>query len=112
MKRFLFLTVVLVASLTLGQDVQHAPTVAQCQADQRLWLSKIGGESSALPKYDVIMRWTSEMGDCQDVDPSNKFKYYNTQAEIIAEQQICLSHFLVRHQLWQKFIDEDAAGKR
>jgi hypothetical protein len=47
MKRLLILSVFVLAAV--GQDVQHAPTVAQCQADQRLWSAEIGkGDSPKL----------------------------------------------------------------
>jgi len=107
------LAVVLVASLTVGQDVQHAPTVAQCQADQRVWVADIEQvDSPRLPKYSVLSKWSHEMTDCEKVDPDNKGKYYNTGAEIDAMQAIRLMDFLDRHGLWAKFKEEDAAGKR
>jgi hypothetical protein len=52
------------------------------------------------------------MGDCAKVDSGHSFKYYNAEAEIIAEQPVRLSHFLDRHDMGQKFLDEDAAGQR
>jgi hypothetical protein len=98
-------------SPSAGQ-VEHAPTAAQCQADQRLWLSRLEGPSSQLPEYKVLVGWSSEMKDCQEVDPTNNFKYFNTRTELTAEQQIRLSRFLERHGLWNQFRAEDAAGKR
>jgi hypothetical protein len=111
-KHFLVLAVVLAASLTVGQDVQHAPTVAQCQADQTLWLSKVEGPSASLPAYYVIAQWGGEMKDCETVDPSNQLKYYNTMAEITAEEHGRLEHFVDRHGTWDIFIAEGGAGKR
>src|SRR5262249_29179002 len=41
-KRFWLLVLVLVSVGIVGsQEVKHAPTVEQCRADQRLWLSKL-----------------------------------------------------------------------
>jgi hypothetical protein len=113
MKRLVLAGLVLTASL-VGQDVQHAPTVAQCQADQRLWLSKIEDtdNASALPTFDVLSKWQREMSDCKTVDPSEELKYYNTGAEIRTMQGIRLMNFIARHGLWDKFKEEDAAGKR
>jgi hypothetical protein len=109
---FLVVAVVLTASL-IGQDVEHAPTVAQCQADQRLWMSKLeGGNPSAIPEYSVLGKWGDEMRDCQEVDPENKPTYYNTQEEIHDAQHLRMLHFIARHGMWQTFLDEDAAGKR
>jgi|ERR1700678_725033 len=111
MKRLLILSIFVLAAL--GQDVQHAPTVAQCQADQRLWLSKIEeGDSPRLPKYDVLSEWDSEMTDCRRVDPNNKWAYYNTGEEIAEVKQTRLVDFVGRHNLWHQFKVEDEAGKR
>jgi hypothetical protein len=112
MKRLLILGVFVLAAV--GQDVQHAPTVAQCQADQRLWLAKLESSppDSTLPAYNVLTRWETEMKDCQDVDPSNHLKYYTTQEEGSEAQGFRMINFLIRHGLWDKFIAEDAAGKR
>ena len=112
MKRLLILGVfVLVA---VGQDVQHAPTVAQCQADQRMWVSELeeDNSSSKLPSVHVLMGWTREMRDCERVDPENKVRYYNTIWEIDGELVVRLSDFIVRHDLMTQFRDEDDAGKR
>ena len=111
MKRLLVLVSLILTASLIGQ-VEHAPTVAQCQADQTLWLSKVEGPSASLPAYYVIARWGGEMQDCQTVDPSNQFKYFNTMAEITAEEHGRLTHFIDRHGTWDTFIVEDAAGKR
>lgn len=117
MKRYLLfasliLALILTASL-VGQGIKHAPAVAQCQADQRLWLSKTEeGDSPRLPKYDVLSEWDSEMTDCEKVDPNNKWTYYNTSEEITEIRHTRLIDFVSRHNLWQEFIAEDGAGKR
>jgi len=72
MKLILGVVIVLTSSMLGGQDVQHAPTVAQCQADQRLWMSKIESDPTnqlTLPTYSVLHKWEGEMRDCEDVDP-------------------------------------------
>ena len=115
MKHLLVLGWLVLAASLVGQ-VEHAPTVAQCQADQRLWLATIeadaSGEKTGLPNIYVMRAWSVEMGQCKDVDPGNRFKYYNTQAEIATDEMLRLRHFLDRHDLLGKFIEEDAAGKR
>ena len=111
MKRLLVVgCLVLTASLT-GQ-VEHAPTVAQCQADQRLWFSKLENLSQPLPKFDVLSEWDKEMADCSEVDPTNHWKYYNIRGEIGATNVVRMRNFLERHQLWNKFLYEDEAGER
>ena len=54
-------------SLSL-QEVKHAPTVEQCRADQRLWLSKLGTNVPA-PNTELD-NWLIEMGYCKKVDPA------------------------------------------
>lgn len=111
-KHLLILTVVMATSLTVGQ-VEHAPTVAQCQADQRLWLSRIEEvDSSRQPVFRLLTEWSHEMAECEHVDPSNQLRYYNTEYEIDALESKRLLHFIVRHDLMDKFVEEDAAGKR
>jgi hypothetical protein len=110
-KILLVLTLILTASL-VGQ-VEHAPTVAQCQADQRLWLAKLEeGDSPRLPKYDVLLEWDREMTDCRTIDPNNKWLYYNTSAEASNIILARLVDFARRRGLWTQFEAEDEAGKR
>jgi hypothetical protein len=101
---------VLTAALA-GQEVKHAPTVAQCQADQRLWLSNLE-DSPKLPAYDTLTKWEAEMMDCQTVDPDNKAKYYNTLEEASEVAGLRLMNFVTRHNLWAQFYAEDSSGKR
>jgi Tfp pilus assembly protein PilV len=117
-QRLLVLTALVLTSLILtasllGQ-VEHAPTVAQCQADQRLWLSQMESDhgQGSLPAYDVIDKWKWEMDDCMSVDPESKVRYYNTESEVWVVQMARTKDFLKRHQMWETFLDEDAAGKR
>ena len=100
---------VLIAS-GAGQ-IEHAPTVAQCQADQRLWYSQIQHGDSSL-KYEVLRDRVDEMITCNDVDPPHTTDYYNTASLNMAAIATRMGHFIQRHQLWDKFLEEDAAGKR
>lgn len=100
---------------SVARQVEHAPTVAQYQADQRLWLATIeenNDGSPEIPAYRVLSKWSYAMSDCEKVDPDNRRKYYNTRAEILATQQSRLLNFIDRHDLYNKFLEEDAAGKR
>ncbi len=97
---------------THTQEVKHAPTVEQCRADQRLWLDKLEGSSASLPNYLTLAGWFHEMHECKSVDPENQRRYYNVCGEISSEQFVRLTGFLERHGLYDKFIEEDAAGKR
>ena len=113
MKRYLVLGCLVLAASVAGQ-VEHAPTVEQCQADQRLWVSEIEAENSSrpLPAFDIVTQWGQEMLKCEKVDPDNEWRYYNTAGEICGEKEVRLINFLHRHDLWNQFKAEDAAGKR
>jgi hypothetical protein len=110
----ILLVLVLLFSISSStQEVQHAPTAAQCQADQALWLSKLetrGGTSDIV--VQTLHKWQNEMSDCETVDPLNKLKYFNTETKIEAELEGRELSFIHRHNLYQQFLDEDAAGKR
>jgi hypothetical protein len=112
MRLVLVLVFVLTASL-VGQ-IEHAPTVAQCQADQRLWFSKLEDlpVDTNLPSFTILRQWSDEMTNCKEVDPKNAWLYFNVQAESDTIQAARMMRFISREHLWDKFIEEDAAGKR
>jgi hypothetical protein len=110
--RFLLVLACFLCSVSVYPQVEHAPTVAQCQADQRLWFSKLEEPEPKLLAFDVIREWSHEMLDCEKVDPENKLKYYNVEGEVEAEKVSRLAAFINRHGLWEQFKTEDAAGKR
>jgi hypothetical protein len=111
MKRLLVLSGLLLTASLVGQ-VEHAPTVAQCQADQRLWDYQLMHESEKLPDVVVLQKWSSELRDCMKVDPQTQLQYVFTIDEIDAQTELRLMHFLQRHNLMADFKTEDAAGKR
>jgi len=63
------------AMATPQQAVQHAPTVAQCQADRALWVAKLERDFANDTMYETVQAWESEMNQCEDVDPQNGQKY-------------------------------------
>ena len=97
-----------------AQNIEHATTVDQCRADQKLWLAKLerGSQGGPLPNYLTLDAWVREMNQCWDVDPDNTVRYANVMTEADATQILRLEHFLARHGLYDKFIEEDQAGKR
>jgi hypothetical protein len=108
--------VILVPSIAAGQDAEHAPTVAQCQAEQR-WLraqleESVQDHSAHLPGIHGIREWELEMSDCENVDPENRLRYHNTESELKVEEKMRMEDFLHRHQLWDRFITADANGER
>jgi hypothetical protein len=116
MKRFwLLILSVLSVSIVGSQEVKHAPTVAQCRADQRMWLSKLGQTGASDPIVDVSYKemfdWERELMDCKRVDHPNNNGYFITAAAIDAERASRLASFLYRHGLMDQFYAEDAQGK-
>jgi hypothetical protein len=111
MKRLLVLSGLLLTAALIGQ-VEHAPTVAQCQADQRLWDYQFIHEPEKLPTVDVLQKWNSEMRDCLKVDPQAQLQYLFTAAEADTETEVRMMHFLQRHDMLTAFRTEDATGKR
>ena len=107
--------VVIIAGAT-PQEVKHAPTVQQCQADQRLWTGKM--ETQPIPSgvedvnYSTLVGWENEMAGCEAVDRPNEFMYQSALSEISTFQKVRLLGFLSRHNLLNKFYEEDEAGKR
>jgi hypothetical protein len=114
---FLWLVLACVVSILVAtsrtQEIKHAPTVEQCRADQRLWLDKIESDPSAnMADYVTLNGWTREMLECRSVDPDNQHRYYNVVGEIASVRIVRLERFLDRHGLYDKFIEEDKAGKK
>jgi hypothetical protein len=101
------------ASSLTPQEVEHAPTVAQCQADQRLWLSKLESDHGTDDvTVHTLLGWGEEMEQCIVVDPQNQYKYFNTKSEANADRLLRMGDFIERHGLYRQFIVEDEAGKR
>jgi predicted nucleic-acid-binding Zn-ribbon protein len=115
---------ILIVAPAFAQEIQHAPTAAQCQADQRLWQSQAGEYFQAAKSHDVkntvvvnltaieLLARSMEMSDCYKVDSEN-FKMYSltqcTYAQFFSERA---TTFMKRHDLMKQFFDEDAAGAR
>jgi len=104
------LFVTLAADVT-PQEVKHAPTGAQCQADRRLWIAEVSNSASDLDYHTLTAR-ELVMGDCISVDPDNNPLYMSLGYQLIALQDIRLRHFVERHGLYDQFIKEDKEGKR
>src|SRR5215831_15899985 len=84
-KLWLLLLMGMPLELIHSQDVKHAPTVAQCHADQRLWHSKLKDEVSTMGvSFLELEGWADEMIDCYDADPTFQIQYHKTIREIYA----------------------------
>jgi hypothetical protein len=116
MKTVLLIAAVAVAGTVFaGQDVDHAPTAAQCQADRAYWMSKLEDTDTSTMEnisYETLDAWSAEMYKCRVVDPPNSHKYDFAEMEVIAFQHVRLIDFLNRHKLLPQFKSEDAAGAR
>lgn len=91
----------------------HAPTVEQCRADQRLWAARMEDNTNiGSLSAKELNTFSGEMNDCVAVD-SERENAYNLQAAMFRlEIEKRLTDFLVRHDLMQQFAAEDKAGKR
>lgn len=51
-----------------AQEVKHAPTVEQCRADQKLWLSMVGGSRAGVTNvsYKELDGWFAQMSHESD----------------------------------------------
>lgn len=115
MRKTVLAVAVLIVASAFAQEVEHAPTVAQYQADRAYWMSKLekpDGHGADDVSYDTLRGWSNEMDKCEVVDPANYPKYYNAWVEAVETQEAREVSFIVRHNLWKQFMAEDAAGKR
>jgi hypothetical protein len=99
-----------------SRKASPAPTVAQCQSDLKLYVSKLEVAPAQSGTADVPFRnliaWGDEMQVCQTVDSQHTDTYYAVGAEVHAEQSLRMFHFLNRHNFSLQFLAEDEAGKR
>jgi hypothetical protein len=108
-----FVFVLLFVTSLPSQEVKHAHTVEHCRTQMsRIVKEEATGPDEALPHIDILNDWYAEMVHCEDVDPENKSAYDKARLAIIGDQASRATHFIFRHDLWGKFIEEDKAGKR
>ena len=99
-----------------AQEAKRAPTVALCQADQRLWRSKL--EQAPIPSgvkdvsFMELLNWYPEMKDCINVDPDYRTDYLATLGLVDTRQYMRLVNLLDRHHLTgDQFLAEDERGQ-
>lgn len=102
----------LLTVVTFAQE--HAPTVQQCQADQRLWFDQLSKESADVSRLSIqqLNTRSKEMTDCGTIDEDHLAAYDRTAAEFHFAIESRLTNFLTRHKLMAQFLNEDAVGKR
>ena len=89
---------------------EHLPTVAQCQADQKLWLNKLEQNPRSV-SFGELTGWQGEMIECEFVDRKNKRRYYATSSEVVKEQSLRLLYLAQHHNLYDQFLVEVVQGK-
>jgi hypothetical protein len=128
MKTILLAAAILIAVPAIGQEVQHAPTAAQCQADRAVWSVQADewvqaeiahsdrgtANLSALNKMTVdgIHARAEELGTCNTVDPANQQMYSLAADNYSLIYLSRLTHFMTRHGLFSQFFEEDSQGQR
>ena len=90
---------------------EHLPTVAQCQADQKLWLNKLEQNPARSVSFGELTGWQGEMIECEFVDRKNERRYYATSSEVVKEQSLILLDMAKRHNLYDQFLVEVVQGK-
>jgi hypothetical protein len=108
---FLLAVLAVLAVNVKSQNVEHAPTVAQCQADQGLWYSKLEADEHDM-SVKTLSDWKDEMVKCRSVDPQKLFLYLLTGTEANAMVADRMMSFILRHDLALQFLEEDAKGLR
>jgi len=101
-----------VAAATRPQKT--APTVEQCRADLHAWGGQVE-QPNGLSASEMENR-ASEMLKCFSIDspenPEANDAYSSMAKHYGFWLEVRMSDFLVRHNLWKQFHDEDAQGLR
>jgi hypothetical protein len=94
---------------------EHLPTVAECRADQKLWLNKLEQNPPrsgvANVSFGELNGWQGEMIECEFVDRKNKHRYYATSSEVVQEQSLRLLYLAKGHNLYDQFLADVVQGK-
>jgi len=125
MRKTILAAAILFVAPTFAQEVQHAPTAAQCQADAALWNSQktdffITYKNTQDVRNTIIEKLTAkelfarsnEMFDCASVDSGRAKDYFATQDTYIELFLRRMNSFIQRHDLMDQFYQEDEAGAR
>lgn len=63
-------------------------------------------------KVPTMQNQMLEMMDCISVDPTHENDYRSVLDATTSVIALRALHFIDRHGLWQRFVDEDTAGER
>lgn len=110
MKVFFILTALMFfVPTTLSQEHENA-AAPQCRAEAAEWNAAFA-HVKKIPATEVHLR-LSEMTDCVLADPQRTQTYMEVAREYNSELALRFQDFLVRHNLMDKFFQEDASGIR
>jgi len=106
------LAVLILASvLSVGaQEIKHAPTAAQCQADVKVWTAQVT-EVKTL-RFAELYHRKGELVECSEVDERASDNYMELAKTYVFEMFNRTSAFIVRHNLAQQMVKEDEEGLR
>jgi hypothetical protein len=112
MKKTFLLALILIAAPAFTQEVQNAPMVAQCQADQRLWFHRMKDKDDPLAdtSFRMLLHLEAEMQNCRRVDSPNEPLYNFVVSEILRVKDNRAFAFIDRHKLLDLFLTEDEAA--
>jgi hypothetical protein len=93
---------------------EPTPTREECQIDMHLFSEMYGHRSQQdLIPFKNLKAYEVEMGSCaMTVDAANESLYYTALLRIVSMEHWREQSFLMRHDLYKKFLAEDAAGVR
>ena len=99
-----------------GEPQKHAPSVTQCRSDAAVWNKeedtgpKDKDVGYQLPFGELLKRQREMMGCVKSDAQHDQYRtiYHVYTTAMYARYQ----HFLERHQLTEKFLDEDSKGSR
>jgi hypothetical protein len=92
--------ILILTALLQPQETKHAPTVEQCRADGKLWLSQFeSSEDESRIDVPTLSSRLKVMIDCKSVDPEKKTLYRDVGSLILSAQAVRMQAFLFRHGL-------------
>lgn len=107
MKFKILLFIAAVTSVTA--QVEHTPTITHCQAHEQLWSSQ--PENIDKQPLSVLIPQLREIRHLT-IDHDNQSKYHALANELALTQAARTRKFLLRQDLYQQFLSEDAEGRR
>jgi hypothetical protein len=111
---------------SLGKQQRHTPSIVTCRSDATAWnkeedVGPKGKDVGYQVSYGELLKREGEMMDCMMLDaqhgPDGGVVEVRTSYKTIyhiygTALMVRYLHFLERHQLMEKFVDEDEKGLR